>query len=163
MISMGLYFFLCVMIFMALFVWSAVKDNGGGWMTLFVIAALVLWGHNIPEKEEFVKYEKYDIHSTAGNYNNISGSFFLGTGYIYSQEMYTGNVFDGEFYERIYVPVATTKRQVVGYLTDKAIYKRPICKHENTLFRHTKQFECQNQKGILEVPQGTIIKQLNFQ
>lgn len=163
MISMGLYFFLCIIIFMVLMVRSVIKDDSGGLMILFFVGALVLWAHNIPEKEEFVKYEKYDIHSTAGNYNKISCTFTLGSGYINSQEMYSGNTFDGEFYERIYVPVATTKRLVVGYLNDKAIYKQPICKYNATLFRFDDSFECKNIKGILEVPKGTIVQQLNFQ
>lgn len=162
MISTGLFMYLSVMLFFVIFVVSLIKDSGG-FLILYLFVIVIVGMTNMPEEEEFYKFNTYDIHSTAGNYNQIRGDFYLGTGFINSQEMYTGNLFDGEVYERIYIPVADTKRKVVGYLTDKAIYKQPICKYKPTLFRFKDEFLCKHTMGLLEVPKGTIVKQLNFQ
>jgi hypothetical protein len=131
---------------------------------ILLIVYLTVIMSSLPKGEKFYTYKNYKIHSTADNYNSINGIFCLGTGNINSREMYAGNVFDGEMYERIYIPVATTKRKVIDYLTDTAIYKKPVCKRNSSwLFYDNNTFECENIKGILEIPKETIVKKLNFQ
>jgi len=142
-------------------------NNGNG---LLFILGIIIFGliifSNITYKDEFLKFNKIKIHSTAGEYNNITSSFFLGTGFINSQEMYKANIYDGKAYERIYIPVKNTKRIITSYLIDKAIYKEPICSQKSTwLFYSNKINKCSSdiKKGELLIPKNTIIKQLNFQ
>lgn len=145
-------------------IWLLLNMEYFGWATAVVIIITIIAVINSPLKELRVRTNVTEIHSTAGSYNNITGQFFfLGSGYIKSEEMYTGNTFDGTYYNRIYIPVKSTQRREVGYLTNKAIYKQPICKYEDTLFKQTYEFNCKRHKATLEVPKGTIIQQLNFQ
>lgn len=136
-------------------------------MFIGVVVISVIVFSNLPEKVYFDRFNETKVHSTAGNYNNIEGRFFLGSGYINSTEMYSTNFLEEDgAYTRFYIPVAKTKRYVKNSLTDFAIYKRPICKKEPTwLWTDNNSFECSRsiQMGELYIPKGTIIKKLNFQ
>jgi hypothetical protein len=158
MIDFGMYAVICIIVVMIL-----MEMDFFGWATTIAIIATIVAIVNIPLKEINVKTQVTKIHSTGGSYNNITGHFFLGTGYIKSEEMYTGNTFDGTYYNRIYIPVKDTQRREVGYLTNTALYKQPLCRNKPTLFKQNHVFQCTRQRATLEIPKGTIIQQLNFQ
>lgn len=152
-----------IIVIIALFVFDLGVDGGGGIFAVFGIIIGLIMASNTLKELEFKEWHTQEIHSTAGNYNNITGSFYLGTGYISSREMYTGNTFDGEAYERIYIPVAGVRRIIDETLTDKAIYKIPFCTYKPNWLWHSDTVKGCHQKGELRIPKGSIIKQMKFQ
>ena len=167
MFSIGALFGILIFIIIILAIIDGMMD-AEGW--LFIIMGMVLASvtfSNIPSEKRFVKFEKTEVHSTAMNYNSIQGSFFLGTGYINSKEMYSANVYLDGAYERFYIPVVGTRRIIDEDLTDTAIYMKAICKYVPTwLFsRDTHNYSCPYdiKKSELYIPKNTLIKQLNFQ
>jgi len=134
-------------------------EGGIGVFGVFVTFVMLMSQH--PTGEVYHHTVTTEIHSTAENYNAISGSFFLGSGYINSREQYAGNTFDGEYYERVYIPVSSVKRKMIN--SDVALWHQRKCVAKSTwLFKNSDIFACKD-KDILEVPTGTIIKEMKFQ
>ena len=167
MFSVGYIFIILIFIIIILAIID-VMLNADGVLFLFgfVVLASVTFS-NIPSDMKFTRFEKTEVHSTAMNYNSIQGSFFLGTGYINSTEMYSANIYIDGAYERFYIPVVGTRRIIDENLTDTAIYMKAICRYVPTwLFtRAEHNYSCPSdiKKDELYIPKNTLIKQLNFQ
>ena len=152
-----------------IFIWTLTMDEdiaGFVFFLLLIIYSSII-GVNTTDEVYFDKFKETKVHSTAMNYNSIQGSFFLGSGYINSKEMYSANYLqDDGAYVRFYIPVASTKRYPKEHLKDYAIYRQPICKIKPTwLFSDDSEDVCPPSKkmGEIFVPINTIVKQLNFQ
>lgn len=157
--SFGLFVILWIIIPIII---GVIHNNINVWI-IFVAIVPILMIPFIPSEEIFDHTKQTEVYSTAGSYNSITGVFTLGSGYINSKEMYAVNVFDGAYIERFYIPVTDTKRIYKKELKGKAIYNKPICKYKNRfIFKKSDKVPCSNTKGILEIPENTIVKQMNF-
>jgi len=160
-ISFGLGLIVIIGSFIVFGIIDAMLDAEGGILGLGILVTFAAMMSQHPKGEVYHHTVTTEIHSTAGNYNAISGSFFLGSGYINSREMYAGNTFDGEYYERVYIPVSGVKRKMIN--SDVALWHQKKCTFKSTwLFKNSDIFACKA-KDILEVPTGTIIKEMKFQ
>jgi len=160
-VSFGLVVFIIICSFIVFGIIDAVLDGDGVMLALGFFVTFAILMSQQPFDQVYHHTVTTEIHSTAENYNAISGSFFLGSGYINNREQYAGNTFDGEYYERVYIPVSGVKRKMIN--SDVALWHQRKCTYKSTwLFKNSDIFACKA-KDILEVPTGTIIKEMKFQ
>jgi len=160
-VSFGLVVFIIISSIIVFGIIDVMLDAQGGLAFVGLVLVFFLTMTQHPKGEVYHHTVTTEIHSTADNYNQTTGSFFLGSGYIDSREMYAGNTFDGEYYERVYIPVSGVKRKMIN--SDVALWHQRKCTFKSTwLFKNSSIFSCKG-KDILEVPTGTIIKEMKFQ
>jgi len=147
-------------------VWDFFAESEGlvGFLGFFIG---IIFAAAVAESDPEVIFDhnqSIEIYSSGGDYNQISGQFSIFSGILDSKEQYAVTVKNGEYFDRLYIPVVNTHRIVNRDLDGTAIYTERTCVYKWTILGfpcHQEMKQCP-EKNILEVPEGAIIKSMNF-
>ena len=150
------------------FIKDGENNYSGSFAFPFALIALVISLFIfLPKEYPLDKYSQTHIYSINHSSLSISDGFFIGSGIIETNQVYVGEVKKSGSYVQYLIPAKDTIK--IERDIDHAIFKEQLCERkslfmEKILESKLKAVKCAelNPKRILEIPNGTIIKQFKL-